>query len=142
MLYTKSLTKNHEFKRLYNKGKSVASKFVVIYCIRNGKDENKLGITVSTKLGGAVQRNRVRRRLKEIYRLNEHTLLKGYNIVLVARLRCRFARWNELEASVMSLFKKLGLVVSDGSDDDCIFDGSIAVGDKIKDAAVRERNAI
>ena len=112
MLYTKSLTKNHEFKKLYNKGKSAASKFVVIYCIRNGIEENRLGITVSTKLGGAVERNRIRRRLKEIYRLNEHSLRAGYNIVLVARLRCRNVGWGELEASVRSLFKKLGLVVN------------------------------
>jgi ribonuclease P protein component len=111
MHYTKSLTKNHEFRKLYNRGKSAASKFVVIYCIRNGTEENRLGITVSTKLGGAVERNRVRRRLKEIYRLNEHSLRAGYNIVLVARLRCRHAGWSELEASVLSLFSKLGLVL-------------------------------
>jgi len=110
MLYTKSLTKNHEFKRLYSKGNSAASKLVVVYCIRNGKEENKLGITVSTKLGGAVQRNRIRRRLKEIYRLNEHSLRNGYNIVLVARLRSRYSGWSELEASVLSLFGKLGLI--------------------------------
>jgi len=110
MLYTVSLTKNHEFRRLYNKGKNAATKCVVVYCIRNGKPENKLGITVSTKLGGAVQRNRVRRRLKEIYRLNEHRLHTGYNIVLVARQRSRHAGWKELESSVIYLFKKLGLI--------------------------------
>jgi len=109
MDFTKSLTKNHEFKRLYNKGKSAASKCVVIYCIKNNKAENRLGVTVSTKLGCAVQRNRIRRRLKEVYRLNEQSLRKGYNIVLVARLRSRYAGWNELESSVISLFVKLGL---------------------------------
>ena len=109
MDFTKSLTKNHEFKRLYNKGNSAASKCVVIYCIRNNKAENQLGVTVSTKLGCAVQRNRIRRRLKEVYRLNEQSLRKGYNIVLVARLRSRYAGWNELESSVISLFVKLGL---------------------------------
>jgi len=110
MKFTSSLTKNYEFKRLYNKGKSVASKYVVVYCIKNNNSENRLGITVSTKLGGAVQRNRIRRRLKEIYRLNEHTLRMGFNIVLVARQRCRHAGWSELESSVLSIFDKLGLV--------------------------------
>ena len=109
MDFTKSLTKNHEFKRLYNKGKSAASKCVVIYCIKNNKAENRLGVTVSTKLGCAVQRNRIRRRLKEVYRLNEQSLRKGYNIVLVARLRSRYAGWDELESSIISLFVKLGL---------------------------------
>ena len=86
------------------------SKCVVVYCIKNGKPENRLGITVSTKIGGAVQRNRVRRRLKEIYRLNEQHLKAGYNIVLVARQRSRCAGWKELESSVISLFKKLELL--------------------------------
>ena len=110
MRYTSSLRKNHEFRRLYNKGKNAASKCVVVYCIRNGKAENRLGITVSTKLGGAVQRNRIRRRLKEIYRLNEPTLRTGYDIVIVARMRSRFAGWNELEAAVLTLFDKLRLL--------------------------------
>ena len=110
---TKSLTKNFEFKRLYNKGKSSASKCVVVYCLRNGKAENRLGITVSTKLGGAVQRNRIRRRLKEIYRLNELYLRLGYDIVLVARLKSRYAGWSELESSVLSLFSKLDLTTDD-----------------------------
>jgi len=110
MQYTRSLTRNYEFKKLYNKGKSAASKSVVVYCIRNNTAENRLGITVSTKLGGAVQRNRIRRRLKEIYRINETSFHTGYNIVLVARHRCRYAGWNELEPSVLALFEKLGLL--------------------------------
>jgi len=109
MKFTASLKRNHEFKRLYNKGKSVASKYVVIYCTKTGKPGNQLGITVSTKLGGAVQRNRIRRRLKEIYRLNENSLYTGYNIVLVARMKSRDAGWNDLQASVMFLFDKIGL---------------------------------
>jgi len=107
--FTTSLKKNHEFKRLYNKGKSAASQCAVVYCRRNGRSENRLGVTVSTKLGGAVQRNRIRRRLKEIYRLNEDNLLPGYDIVIVARMRSRFAGYRELESSVVSLFSKLNL---------------------------------
>jgi len=110
MRHTISLTKNYEFKRLYNKGKSAASKYVVVYCIRNKTTGNRIGITVSTKLGGAVQRNRIRRRLKEIYRINEHLLRTGFNIVLVARMKSRYARWSELESSVLSLFEQLGLI--------------------------------
>jgi len=105
-----SLTKNYEFKKLYNKGKSAASKYVVIYCARNHKPINRVGITVSAKLGGAVKRNRIRRRFKEIYRLNESALREGYNIVLVARQNSRDAEWKELESSVLYLFRKLGLI--------------------------------
>ena len=115
MKFTTSLTKNHEFKRLYNKGKSAASKYVVVYYRKNRNTENRLGITVSTKLGGAVQRNRVRRRLKEIYRLHEHSLQTGCDVVLVARLACRHAKWCDLESSVLSLFLKLGIINPDPS---------------------------
>ena len=110
MEFTTPLRKNHEFKRLYNKGKSAASQCAVVYYRRNGADANRLGITVSTKIGGAVQRNLVRRRLKEIYRLSEWKLAKGYDIVIVARVRSRFITYRELESSVIALFGKLGLI--------------------------------
>jgi len=111
--FTTSLKKNHEFKRLYNKGKSAASPYAVIYCRRNGRAENRLGVTVSTKIGGAVQRNRIRRRLKEIYRLNEEKLSSGYDIVIVARMRSRFAGYMELDSSVLTLLGKLNLLKCD-----------------------------
>ena len=110
MKFTTSLKKNHEFKRLYNKGKSAASQCAVVYCRRNGKAENRLGVTVSTKIGGAVQRNRVRRRLKEIYRLHEEQLTPGHDVIIVARVRSRFAGFQELESSVLSLFGKLNII--------------------------------
>jgi len=110
MKFTTPLKKNHEFKRLYNKGKSAASQCVVVYCRRNGKQYNRLGITVSTKIGGAVQRNRIRRRLKEIYRINEDKFSAGYDIVIVARMKSRFSGFTELGSSVLSLLKKLNVL--------------------------------
>jgi len=112
MQFTQSLTKNYEFKRIYNKGKSAASGFAAVYCMKNYRTTNRLGITVSTKIGGAVQRNRIKRRLKEIYRLNEHTLCKGYNVIIVARHKSKEAKWSELQESVLYLFRKLSLTVS------------------------------
>ena len=110
MKFTSSLKKNHEFRRLYNKGKNAASQYAVVYCRRNGGDANRLRITVSTKIGGAVQRNLVRRRLKEIYRLNEEKLAQGHDIVIVARVRSRFAGFHEIESSVLALLKKLNVM--------------------------------
>jgi len=110
--FTAPLKKSHEFRRLYSKGKSAVSHCAVVYCRRNGRAENRLGVSVSTKLGGAVQRNRVRRRLKEIYRINEGKLLAGYDIVIVARMRSRSMRFQEIEASVLSLLEKLKIVDS------------------------------
>lgn len=109
MKFSTSLKNNYEFRRLYNKGKSAASKYVVIYIRKNHGLTNRLGITVSKKVGGAVQRNRVRRRLKEIYRLSEMKLNPGYDIVIVARVQSQSAQYNELKTSVLTLFKKLGV---------------------------------
>ena len=109
MKSTLSLKKNHEFRRLYSNGKSAASKYIVIYTRKNYKHTNRLGITVSTKIGGAVQRNRIRRRLKEIYRINEQFLQVGYDIVIVARISARCAEWTNLKSSVVHLLTKLGL---------------------------------
>ena len=110
MKLTTSLKLNHEFRRLYKKGKSAASQYVVMYSVKNSNMINRLGITVSKKIGSAVHRNRVRRRLKEIYRLNETKLNAGYDIIIVARVKSRFIKYSELEASVLSLFEKLGIV--------------------------------
>ena len=110
MKFTTPLKKNHEFKRLYNKGKSGASQCAVVYCRRNGLPENRLGITVSTKLGGAVSRNRIRRRLKEVYRLNEDKLSAGYDIVLVARMKGAHVSFSQLESSVLSIFRNLKIL--------------------------------
>ena len=109
MRFTSSLKKNHEFRRLYNKGKSAVSRCAVVYCRRNGTAVNRLGVTVSTKIGNAVHRNRVRRRLKEIYRLNEEKLAPGHDIVIVARVQSRYVEYRELESAVVALFKKLNI---------------------------------
>lgn len=70
---------------------------------------NRLGLTVSTKLGKAVHRNRIRRRYKEVYRLNEDKFNTGYDIVIVARSKCKDLRFHTLEADFLSLCKRLGL---------------------------------
>ena len=115
MVFTTSLKKNHEFKRVYSKGKNAAAACAVVYCRRNNGAGNRLGLTVSAKLGGAVQRNRIRRRLKEIYRLNEARLATGFDIVIVARMRSRVVGYQELEASVLGLFKALKIMADAGS---------------------------
>jgi ribonuclease P protein component len=109
MKFSVSLKKNHEFRRLYAKGKSAAAPTLVLYCRRNGRGVNRLGITASTKLGGAVTRNRIRRRLRETYRLNEGTLRPGFDVVIVARHRAHDAPFGALRADLLRLCVKLGL---------------------------------
>ena len=111
MEYTVPLKQNHEFRRLYNKGKSAVSPYFVIYCRKTGRPVNRLGITTGVKLGNAVKRNRARRRIRELYRLHEKQLLSGYDIVIVARVRVIYGRYTELERGFRQLVKKLGLTV-------------------------------
>lgn len=109
MKFTSSLKENRAFRRLYAKGKSAAGPAMVLYCRKNGRKENRLGLTVSTKLGGAVTRNKLRRRFREIYRLNEDKLLPGYDIVIVARARAIRSRYWDLDKDFLRLAKKLKL---------------------------------
>ena len=105
-----TLKENHEFRRLYHKGASAVSGSMVIYCRKNRMDHNRLGITVSVKLGHAVVRNRARRRLREVFRLNSGALRQGYDFVIVARGRTLTASWKELNDTFLRLCRKLDLL--------------------------------
>ena len=87
MKHTVALKQNHEFRRLYSKGKSAVSPYFAVYCRQTKRPISRLGITTGLKLGNAVKRNRARRRIRELYRTNESRLLLGYDIVVVARTR-------------------------------------------------------
>ncbi len=106
----RTLKKNNDFRRLYTKGASAATPCLVVYCRPNRRAENRLGYTVSVKLGHAVVRNRVRRRLREIVRLNDASLKQGWDIVIVARGRCVGAPYRKIEASFLDACARLGLL--------------------------------
>ena len=114
MKFTGTLKKNYEFRRLYSKGSSAASPRLVIYARKTRAGGNSIGITVSTKLGKAVVRNKVRRRLREIYRLNEPKFRKGVQLVIVARTRAVSASYWQLEEELLSLCRRLELLKGDG----------------------------
>ena len=109
MKFTTTIKKNYEFRRLYSKGKSAASPKLVVYARKCAGDTNHIGITVSTKVGKAVTRNRVRRRIREIYRLSEENVKRGYSIVIVARTAAAAATYQQLEKSFRKCFESLGL---------------------------------
>ena len=108
--YSETLKKNHEFRRLYNRGKSAGTRYLVVYSRRNRLGRNRIGITVSGKLGGAVVRNRVRRRLREIYRLNEDRLRIGWDIVIVARVNAVGSKFRALNSAFIDACEKLSIL--------------------------------
>jgi len=114
MRFSHSLKENSMFRRLYAKGKSAANAYLVIYCRRNGTEINRIGYTVSKKLGHAVVRNRVRRRLREIYRLHEASFLQGWDLVVVARSRTVGAPYAKLDRAFLALADKLSLLREEG----------------------------
>ena len=108
--FSETLKKNYEFRLVYNRGQSIGTKLLVVHTRRNRYGKNRVGITVSNKLGGAVVRNRVRRRLREIYRLNEDRLSPGWDIVVVARSSTVGAEYNAMEAAFLYACGKLGVL--------------------------------
>ena len=96
---------------MYSKGRSYANSYVVVYCRKNREGHSRVGYTVSTKLGHAVVRNRIRRRLREIYRLNSAMLKPGWDIIVVARSRCIDADYRKIEAAFLSACSELGITL-------------------------------
>ena len=104
-----TVKENYEFRRIYAKGRSGVSPYLVVYVRPNRYGHNRLGVTVSKKLGNAVTRNRVRRRLREIFRLNQAGLAQGFDMVIVARTRAVGAKYGELERAFSGVCARLGL---------------------------------
>ena len=109
MKFSTSLKLNHIFQRLYHT-KGVADGYLVLYARKNRTGGNRVGVTVSKKLGKAHIRNRVRRRLREVYRLNEERFQSGWDIVVVARSKAVDAEFARLTKSYLTLAKKAGIL--------------------------------
>ena len=109
MKFSSSLKFNHIFQRLYRTS-GQANGYLVLYARKNRTATNRVGITVSKKLGKANVRNRVRRRLREVYRLNEEKFQCGWDIVVVARTRAIHASFEKLVENYLSAAEKAGIL--------------------------------
>lgn len=113
MKFTQSIKKNFQFRFVYNNGKSLANRLLVMYVVKNKKytDTNRLGISVSKKVGKSVVRSHVTRLIKESYRLSEEDIKQGYDIVVIARVSANGADYKEINKALLSLLKKHDLLL-------------------------------
>ena len=112
MKFSSSLKLNHIFRRLYHTT-GQADGYLVLYARKNRTDSNRVGITVGKKLGKAHIRNRTRRRIREVYRLNEEKFQPGWDIVVVARTKAVEAPFDKLVRSYLNLAKKAGILLEE-----------------------------
>ena len=100
-----SLKKNIDFQKVYRNGKSKANKYLVMYVLPNNLSINRLGITVSKKVGNSVVRHHLTRLVRESYRLNKNMFNSGLDIVVVVRNTARDKSYKEIESALMHLGK-------------------------------------
>ena len=105
MNFSESLKKNSDFKIVYSHGKSYANKYLVMYMLENDLGKNRIGISVSKKVGNSVVRHRVTRLVRESYRLHENIFNSSLDIVIVARKSASTVRYAEIESALLHLGK-------------------------------------
>jgi ribonuclease P protein component len=105
MKFSESLKKNRDFRYVYSKGISYGNKYLVMYTLKNGLDKNRVGISVSKKVGNSVVRHRLTRLIRESYRLNEERFHSGWDIVVIARISAKGKGLKEIESALLHLGK-------------------------------------
>lgn len=103
MKFSTSLKRNKDFQEVYKKGTSKANRYLVMYIYENGLSSNRLGISVSKKVGNSVVRHRLTRLIRESYRLNEEMFNSGLDIVVVVREAAASAKFDEIQKSLLHL---------------------------------------
>ena len=103
MKFSESLKKSKDFQKVYNKGNSYANRLLVMYVLENHTDKNRLGISVSKKVGNSVIRHHLTRLIREGYRLQEDMFNSGLDIVVIARATARNISYHEVESALMHL---------------------------------------
>ena len=105
MKFSESLKKYEQFQFVYKNGKSYANKYLIMYVKKNGLDKNRIGISVSKKVGNSVVRHRVTRLVRESYRLHESIFNSGLDIVIVGRPSAAAVGYKEVESALLHLSK-------------------------------------
>jgi ribonuclease P protein component len=111
MKHSQSLKKNADFQIVYKEGKSFANKYLVMYVKENDLGINRLGISVSKKVGNSVVRHRVKRLILESYRLQEDMFNSSLDMVIIARTTAKDRSYAEISSAVMHLGKLHGIII-------------------------------
>ena len=117
MKHSQSLKKNADFQNVYKCGKSFANKYLVMYVKENDLGINRVGISVSKKVGNSVVRHRVKRLILESYRLHEDMFNSSLDMVIIARSTAKDKSYKEISSAVMHLGKLHGILVKDDHGD-------------------------
>ncbi len=105
MKFSDSLKKNRDFQNVYQNGRSYANKYLVMYVLKNNLGSNRVGISVSKKVGNSVVRHRLTRLIREVYRLHEDMFNSGLDIVVLARVNAKSILYTDMESAVLHLAK-------------------------------------
>ncbi len=103
MKFSESLKKNSDFQKVYRQGKSYVNRYLVMYVLENHTEGNRLGISVSKKVGNSVIRHHLTRLIRESYRLHEDMFNNGLDIVVIARSTARDISYHETESALLHL---------------------------------------
>ncbi|GIM28982.1 ribonuclease P protein component [Clostridium polyendosporum] len=114
------LRKNIEFRNVYRRGKSFSNELLVLYIYNNRRNKdksgtpyNRVGISVSKKVGKSVVRSRVKRLISESYRLNNDNVRTGHDLVFIARVAINEKTYWDIQKAMINLFYKAGLAVNE-----------------------------
>lgn len=103
MKFSESLKKNRDFQSVYRRGKSYGNKYLVMYLLPNQTENNRIGISVSKKVGNSIVRHHLTRLIRESYRLHEENVQRGYDMVVVARTAAKDRTYHEIESALIHL---------------------------------------
>ena len=104
------LKKKKDFPAVYSRGKSYANRFLVLYVFRSNGFQGKVGFAAGKKLGNAVKRNRIKRLLRESYRMHQSEIEEGVSLLLVGRKAALAVKCQELEKAFLALGRKAGIM--------------------------------
>lgn len=117
MEYSESLKKNRDFQLVYRTGTSYANRYLVMYVRENQLEKNRIGVSVSKKVGNSVVRHRLCRLVRESYRLHENVFHRGLDIVVVARVNAKERTFREIESALLHLGRLHKIVEKDQNEE-------------------------